>query len=123
MNHMSMVANAYVTNHNLSHPKIVDMLATGFFGTLWRWWDKHLTEDSRATVRQAIKKDDESLPIFDEQHRIGILDGVNTLIYTIIKHFLGTLSNITACNFDYLNNLHYPTMSDYRWYQDVSFLA
>jgi hypothetical protein len=34
MNHMSMVANAYDTNQNLSHPEIVDLLATGFSGTL-----------------------------------------------------------------------------------------
>ena len=34
MNHMSIVANAYNTNQNLSHSKIVDLLTTGFFGTL-----------------------------------------------------------------------------------------
>ena len=27
---MSMVANAYITNHNLNHAKIVDLLTTGF---------------------------------------------------------------------------------------------
>jgi hypothetical protein len=43
---------------------------------------------------------------------------VNTLIYTIIKHFVGTPSNITSQISDYLNNLRCPTMSDYRWYQD-----
>jgi len=48
-----------------------------------------------------------------------LLDGVNTLIYTIIKHFVGTPSNITARISDYLNNLRCPSMFDYRWYQDV----
>ena len=41
------------------------------------------------------------------------------MIYTIIKHFVGTLSNITSRIFDYLNNFRRPTMSDYRWYQNV----
>ena len=49
----------------------------------------------------------------------GILDGVNTLIYTILKHFVGTPSNISSQIFDYLNNLRCPTMFDYRQYQDV----
>jgi hypothetical protein len=41
------------------------------------------------------------------------------LIYTIIKHFIGTPSNITARISNYLNNLRCPTMSDYNWYQNV----
>jgi hypothetical protein len=86
MNHMSMVANAYVTNHKLSHSEIVDLLATGFSSTLCHWWDKHLIEDSKAIVRQTVKKNDEGLPIFDEQLGMSIPDGVNTLIYTIIKY-------------------------------------
>ena len=49
----------------------------------------------------------------------GILDGVNTLIYTILKHFVGTPSNISSRVFDLLNTLRCLTMSDYRWYQDV----
>ena len=30
MAHMSMVGIAYVNNHNLDHPEIVDLLVTGF---------------------------------------------------------------------------------------------
>ena len=47
----------------------------------------------------------------------GTPDGVNTLIYTVLKHFVGTSSNISSQISDYLNNLRCPTM--YRWYQDV----
>jgi hypothetical protein len=119
MNHMSMVANAYITNQSLSHSEIVDLLTTGFSGTRWNWWDKHLTEDSREKIRKAIKKDEEGFPIFDEQIDTGEPDGVNTLIYTIIKLFVGTPSNITSRISDYLNSLRCPTMSDYRWYQYV----
>jgi hypothetical protein len=34
MNHMSMVANAYMTNHDVSDYDIVELLVTGFSGTL-----------------------------------------------------------------------------------------
>jgi hypothetical protein len=119
MNHMSMVANAYDTNQNLSQSEIVDLLATGFSGTLRNWWDKHLTEESREDIRKAVKKTEDGLPIFYEKVGRGEPDCVNTLIYTIIKHFVGTPSNITSRISDYLNNLRCPTMSDYRWYQDV----
>jgi hypothetical protein len=66
-----------------------------------------------------MKKDEEGFPIFDEQIGLSEPDGVNTLIYTIIKHFVGTPYNITSRISNYLNNFCCPTMSDYRWYQDV----
>jgi hypothetical protein len=119
MNHMSMVAIAYDANQNLSQSEIVDLLATSFSGTLRSWWDKHLTEETREGIRKAVKKGDDGFPIFNEKVGMGEPDCVNTLIYTIIKHFIGTPSNITARISDVLNNLRCPTMFDYRWYQDV----
>ena len=50
MGHMSMVANAYISNHNLYHAEIVDLLTTGFSGTLRNWWEKYLTEESRDSI-------------------------------------------------------------------------
>ena len=123
MNYMSMVANAYDTNQNLGQSEIVDLLATGFSEILRNWWDKHLTKDFRKEIRKAVKKNEDGLPIFDEKIGRGEPDGVNSLIYTIIKHFVGTSSNITSRISDYLNNLRCPTMSDYRWYQDFFFLG
>ena len=114
-----MVANAYDTNQNLSQFEIVDLLATGFSRTLRNWWDKHLIGDSREDIRKVVKKNEDDIPIFDETIGRGEPDCVNTLIYTIIKHFIGTPSNITSRISDYLNNLKCRTMSDYRWYQDV----
>ena len=116
---MSMVANTCIINHNLHHVEIVDLLTTGFFGTFCSGWEKYLTEDSRESMKKAVKKDDDGLPIFYERNCQGILDGVNTLIYTIIKHFVGTPSNIPSRISYYLNNLCCPTTFDYRWYQDV----
>ena len=66
MGHMSMVANAYLSNHNLDHAEIVDLLTTGFSGTLRGWWEKYLTKESRESITKSVKKDDEGLPIFDE---------------------------------------------------------
>ena len=114
-----MVGITYLNNLNLDHPEIVYLLVIGFFGTLRGWWDSYLTEDSKESIKHAVKKNAEGLPIFDESVGRGILDGVNTLIYTILKHFVGIPSNTLSQIFDYLNNLRCPTMSDYRWYQDV----
>ena len=44
LSHLSMVANSYMTNHELNHSKIIDLLVTGFSGKLKSWWEKHLTE-------------------------------------------------------------------------------
>ena len=105
-----MVGIAYQNNHDLDQPEIVNLLVTGFSGTLRGWRDSYLTKDSKESIKNAVKKNDEGLPIFD---------GVNTLIYTILKHFVGTPSNISSRVSDLLNNLRCPTMTDYRWNQDV----
>ena len=116
---MSMVGIAYINNHDLDHLEIVDLLATGFSGTLNGWWDSYLTEDSRESIKHSVKKNDEGLPISDESIGRGIPNGVNTLVYTILKHFVGTPSNISSRISDLLNNLKCPIMFDYKWYQDV----
>ena len=97
INKMShMVGIAYQNNHDLDQPKIVNLLVTGFFGTLRRWWDSYLTDESRDSIKHAVKKNDEGLPIFYESIGRSILDGMNTLIYTILKHFVSTPSNILS---------------------------
>ena len=96
MSHMSMVGIAYQNNHDLDQPEIVNLLVTSFSGTLRGWWDSYLTEDSKDSIRNVVKKNDEGFPIFDESIGRGILDGVSTLIYAILKHFVGTPSNISS---------------------------
>ena len=93
---MSMVEIAYMNNRNLDHPKIVDLLVIGFPGTLHGWWDSYLTEESRDSIKHVVKKNDEGFPIFDESIGRGIPNGVNTLIYTILKHFAGTPPNTSS---------------------------
>jgi hypothetical protein len=54
---MTMVSSSYVMNHDLSQPEVVDLLVVGFTGTLQSWWEKHLTDESRASIRSTIKKE------------------------------------------------------------------
>ncbi|CAL8995955.1 unnamed protein product [Prunus brigantina] len=119
LQHMSMVANSYVTNHSFRQSEIVPLLVTGFTGTLRYWWDKHLTPESKNLIIHAVKLNEDGLPIFDEQIGQGIEDGVNTLFYTIIEHFVGTPSNTTARIHDQLSNLRCPKLSDFMWYKGV----
>ncbi|KAI5327771.1 hypothetical protein L3X38_027167 [Prunus dulcis] len=119
LQHMSMVANSYITNHSFRQSEIVPLLVTSFTGTLRYWWDKHLTLESKNQIIYAVKLNEDGLPIFDEQIGQGIEDGVNTLFYTIIEHFIGTPSNTTARIHDQLSNLRCQKLSDFRWYKDV----
>ena len=64
INKMShMVGIAYQNNHDLDQPKIVNLLVTGFSGTLCRWWDSYLTDESRDSIKHAAKKNVEGFPI------------------------------------------------------------
>ncbi|CAL9012684.1 unnamed protein product, partial [Prunus brigantina] len=119
LTHMSMVANSYITNHSLRQSEIVPLLETGFTGTLRSWWDKHLTDESRNSIIHAVKLDEDGLPLFDTNIGRGIEDGVNTLLYTIIEHFVGTPSHTQTRIHDQLSNLRCPQLSDFRWYKDV----
>ncbi|CAL9029446.1 unnamed protein product, partial [Prunus brigantina] len=119
LTHMSMVANSYITNHSLRQSEIVPLLETGFTGTLRSWWDKHLTDESRNNIIHAVKLNEDGLPFFDENIGRGIEDGVNTLLYTIVEHFVGTPSHTQARIHDQLSNLRCPQLSDFRWYKDV----
>ena len=121
MSHMSMVGIAYANGHDFTQLEIVNMLVTGFSGSLRGSWDSYLTEESRESIKNAVKKNDEGLPIFDDNIGRGIPDGVNTLVYTILKHFVGIPSNISSRISDFLNNLKCPTMSDYRCTKMFSF--
>ena len=64
---MFIIANAYITNHNLGHVEIVDLLTVGYSETPRGWWEKYHSEDSRESIKKAIKKNGDSLPIFDER--------------------------------------------------------
>ncbi|XP_065623140.1 uncharacterized protein LOC136064801 [Quercus suber] len=113
-----MVANNYISEGH-SHTEVIGLISLGFTGKLLQWWNNCLTEESREDIRHAVQKDEEGLPIFDTDRGSGIPDGVNTLVYTIMKHFVGKPSNITSRIYDQLSNLRCKTLGDFRWYEDV----
>ena len=115
---MVMVANNYL-NEGRPHTEVVELMVVGFTGKLLSWWNHYLTEESKEEIKSAVQKDKDGHPTFDKIIGEGGPDGVNTLIYTITRHFIGTPSNITTKMHDQLNNLRFTTLSDYRWYEDV----
>ena len=96
---MTMVANNYL-NEGRPHIEVIELITLGFTGKLLQWWNNYLTEESKEDIKSAIQKNEEGIPIFYENIGRGIPDGVNTLIYIIMKHFVGKPSNITSRIYD-----------------------
>ncbi|XP_065635496.1 uncharacterized protein LOC136070070 [Quercus suber] len=113
-----MVANNYL-NERRPHTEFIELIALGFVGKLLQWWNNCLTEASKEDIKHIVQKDEEGLLIFDECIGKRIPDRVNTLIYTIMKHFVGKPSNITSRIYDQLSNLRCKTLGDFKWYEDV----
>ena len=55
-----MVGIAYQNNRDLDQPDIVNLLVTGFSGTLHGWWGSYLIDESRDPIKHVVKKNDES---------------------------------------------------------------
>ena len=85
-----MIANNYLNNGH-THTEVVELLVLGSTEKLLSWWDKYLTEDSRELIKHVVKQDDDGNPIFDEHLGRGTPNGVNSLIYTIMDHFIEPL--------------------------------
>ena len=108
-----MVANNNL-NEGRSHTEVIELMSLGFIGKLLQWWNNYLTEESKEDIKHAVQKDKEGTPIFDERIGKGVPDGVNTLIYTVMKHFVGKPSNITSRIYDQLSNLSCKNLGEYR---------
>ena len=48
-----------------------------------------------------------------------LYSSINTLIFTITKHFVGDPNQYKEIALDVLINLRCPQLSDFRWYKDV----
>ena len=115
---MTMVANNYL-NDGIQNIELIEVMTLGFTGKLLAWWNNCLTEESKEDIKHAIQKGENENPIFDESIGRGVPDGVNTLIYTIMKHFVGKPNNITSRIYDQLSNFRCKNLGEYRWYEDV----
>ena len=118
IHHMTMVANNYL-NEGRSHIEVIELMSLGFISKLLQWWNNCLTEESKEDIKHAIQKDEEGTPIFDKRIGKGVPNGVSTLIYTVMKHFVRKPSNITSRIYDQLSNLRCKNLGEYRWYEDV----
>ena len=83
---MQMAATAYLTASD--DWNAVQLLLTGFTGTLKLWWENFLTEKERFYVSKSVNE--------------GEQDSVTRLIYAIVKHFVGDPNTYTERNSEIL---------------------
>ena len=104
-------------NHGKSDHQIAHLIVTGFTSQLKGWWDHYLNNDDRNQILTVVKRElDGSVIMTDRQPS---QDVVNTLIFTITKHFVGDPNQYKESASDFLINLRCPQFSDFRWYKDV----
>ncbi|CAJ2642057.1 unnamed protein product [Trifolium pratense] len=109
---MTMAATTFKSIGENSDKKAAILIITGFTGQLKGWWDNIISPEEKLAILEAKKLDPTTGVLGDE-------DAVNTLLYTITKHFVGDPAQIQDRAADQLTNLYCPTMSDYRWYKDM----
>ncbi|GJR72280.1 hypothetical protein Tco_0084645 [Tanacetum coccineum] len=113
---MTMAANAYKAHKN-TELQIVQHLIAGFTGTLKGWWDSYLTEAEKWIIlnaKKTIVKTENNV-----QTETQIEDMTNTLIFAILKNFVGDPTAYQERNSVILLNLTCRKLSDFRWYTDV----
>ncbi|GJR33160.1 hypothetical protein Tco_1109392 [Tanacetum coccineum] len=113
---MTMASNAYKTHKN-TESQIVEILISGFTGSLKGWWDNYVSENEKSLVfkaKKTIVKNENEMPVETQED-----DMVNTLIFAILKNFVGNPSVYQERNSSILLNLTCRKLSDFRWYKDV----
>ena len=113
---MTLLTNVYKNHGKLDH-QIAHLIVTGFTSQLKGWWDNYLNNDNRLKILTAVKREtDRSVIMTDRQPS---QDAINTLIFTITKHFVGDPNQYKERVSDVLINLRCPQLSNFRWYKDV----
>ena len=113
---MTLLTNVY-KNHGKFDHQIAHLIVTGFTGQLKGWWDHYLNNDDINQILITVKRElDGSIIMIDKQPS---QDAINTLIFTITKHFVGDPNQYKERASDVLINLRCPQLSDIRWYKDV----
>ncbi|PIN03265.1 hypothetical protein CDL12_24212 [Handroanthus impetiginosus] len=106
--YMLMYASAAKLKGNTDEA-IAKAIVTDFTEQLQGWWDFYLTENTEERILAALCID----PITHEQKA----DAVNTLIYTIMAHFVGANELHSDRTTEQLINLRCPTLSYFYWYK------
>ncbi|KAL2486265.1 Uncharacterized protein Adt_31021 [Abeliophyllum distichum] len=112
LSEMSMASSAYSAKGNTDKEAAV-IIYNGFSGQLKDWWFNYLSSDDRDKILNAVKKEGDSHLDPTKQ------DAVCTLIYTIVKHFIGQPSSFMEKSSELLMNLTCPKLQDFRWYKNI----
>ena len=104
--------------NNKTDHQIANIIVTGFTGQLKGWWDNALIDNDRQWLANAYKRTQNGTPILIENGK-QIQDVINTLVFTITKHFVGDPIEYRESVYDSLENLKCYTLSNFRWYKDV----
>ena len=102
---MLIAYTAHSTKHAIDL-QAFDLLTSRFTGILNNWWENYIQEEERNKIRTHTNSQ-------------GQLDNIETLIYTIVTNFLGSLKDITAATDILLTNLRCATLENYNWYKDT----
>ena len=113
---MTLLTNVYKNHGKIDH-QIAHLIVTGFTGQLKSWWDHYLNNDDRNEILTAVKREINGSVIMTDKQPSQ--DVVNTLIFTITKHFVGDPNQYKERVSDFLINLRCPQLSDFRWYKNV----
>ena len=113
---MTLLTNVYKNNGKLDQ-QIAHLIVIGFTGQLKGWWDHYLSNDDRHKILTTIKTETDGSVIMTNNHPSQ--DAVNTLIFTITKHFVGDPNQYKERASDVLINLRCLQLSNFRWYKDV----
>ncbi|GKC53543.1 putative transcription factor interactor and regulator CCHC(Zn) family protein, partial [Tanacetum coccineum] len=108
---MTMASNAYKTHKN-TETQIIEILIAGFTGCLKGWWDNYVVEAEKAIIfkaKKTIVKSENGIQVQTQED-----DMVNTLIFAILKNFVGDPSVFKEKSSAILLNLTCRKLSDFR---------
>ncbi|KAG8650610.1 hypothetical protein MANES_07G055686v8 [Manihot esculenta] len=111
LQYMTMHATACRAKGN-DDPTAARALISGFSGQLKGWWDFSVSNEGKIQIFNMVKQEGTQ----------QVPDVVNTLLYTIGLHFIGSVSMFTDRAQEQLINLRCPDLSHFKWYKDTFFL-
>ena len=113
---MNIAINAYKSKGN-SQSQIASLLFSGFTGTLKSWWDMYVAPGEKTlilTAKKIVIKHENNQQVQTEEEDI-----LNTLIYSIVKNFIGDPTVFKEKSREILLNLTCRKLQDFRWYKDM----
>ncbi|KAG8644064.1 hypothetical protein MANES_11G096250v8 [Manihot esculenta] len=110
LQYMTMHATACRSKGN-DDPAAARALIAGFSGQLKGWWDFSVSNEGKIQIFNMVKQEGAQ----------QVPDVVNTLLYTIGLHFIGSVNMFTDRAQEQLINLRCPDLSHFKWYKDTFF--